>query len=125
MDVSVRAVAVHRLLAQPILPVLLQHGSKVLRCPPAAVPIPGLWILNQPFDRSLKVLVVGQIDLFHMCGLHLLSQHLRIVCGNRYAACMFEGILDHLPCIIVEHEAGFGLANSISQTKMFLYAKEN
>jgi hypothetical protein len=71
------------------------------------------------------VLVLGLIDLFHLRGLHLLLQHLRVVCNNRYAAGMLESELDHLPCSIIEHEAGFDLANSVSQTKMYLYAKEN
>jgi hypothetical protein len=38
---------------------------------------------------------------------------------------MFEGVLDHLPYNIIEHGLGFGLTNSIGQTKMFLHAKEN
>jgi hypothetical protein len=38
---------------------------------------------------------------------------------------MLEGILNHLPCSIVEHEAGFSLANSIDKTKIFMHAKEN
>jgi hypothetical protein len=38
---------------------------------------------------------------------------------------MLEGVLDHLPCSIVEHRAVLGLANSVGQIKMFLYAKEN
>jgi hypothetical protein len=51
--------------------------------------------------------------------------HLCVVCGNRYAVGMLEGIFDHLACNNVEHEAGFDLANSVGQTKMFLHAKEN
>jgi hypothetical protein len=70
------------------------------------------------------VLVVGQIDPFHLRGPHLLLQHLHVVCGNKYAAGMLEGVLHHISCSIVEHRAGFGLANSTSQTKMFLYAKK-
>jgi hypothetical protein len=73
----------------------------------------------------LKVLVLGQIDPFHLCGLHLLLQYLCVVCGNRYAASVLEGILDHLPWSIVKHGVGLGLANSVGQTKMFLHAKEN
>jgi hypothetical protein len=38
---------------------------------------------------------------------------------------MLEGVLDHLSCSIVEHGAGFDLANSVGQMKMFLHAKEN
>jgi hypothetical protein len=44
-------------------------------------------------------------------------------CGNRYAAGVLEGVLDHLPCSIVEHEAGFILANSVGQAKIFLHEK--
>jgi hypothetical protein len=69
----------------------------------------------------LKVLVLGQVDPFHLRGLYLLLHHLRVVCGNIYATGMLEGIL----CSIVEHGAGFGLAISVGQTKMFLHAKEN
>jgi hypothetical protein len=38
---------------------------------------------------------------------------------------MLEGIFEHLACNNVEHEAGFDLTNSVSQTKMLLHAKEN
>jgi hypothetical protein len=50
---------------------------------------------------------------------------MRIVGGNKYAAGVLEGVLNHLPCSIVEDEAGFVLANSFGQEIMFLYAKEN
>jgi hypothetical protein len=50
---------------------------------------------------------------------------MRVVSGNRYAAGMLEGILNHLPCNNVEHEADFSLANSISQAKIFLHVKGN
>jgi hypothetical protein len=123
--VSVCVVAVHRLLAHPILPILLQHGSKLIGCPPATEPVLGLWILNQPIDRPLKVLVSGQLDPFHLCKLHLLLQHLHVECGNIYAAGVLKGILDHLPCSIVEHGADFSLAKSVNQTKIFLHVKEN
>jgi hypothetical protein len=42
---------------------------------------------------------------------------LNVVYGNRYAPGVLEGVLDHLLCSVVEHGAGFGLANSIHQTK--------
>jgi hypothetical protein len=38
---------------------------------------------------------------------------------------MLEGILDHLPCSIVEDEVGFILANTIGQAILLLHAKEN
>jgi hypothetical protein len=116
---------VHRLLAQPVLPAPLQHSSKLAERPLAANPVLGLRILNQPIDRPLKVLVLGQIDPFHPRGLHLLVQHLCVVCGNRYATGVLEGVLDNLLCSIVEHRAGFGIANSVSQIKMFMHTKEN
>jgi hypothetical protein len=124
-DVSVRVVAVHQLLTQLVLSVPFRHNSKVLGCPPVAEPVTDLRILNQPIDCPLKVLVLGQIEPFHLRGLHLLLQHMRVVYGNRYAAGMLEGVLDHLSCNIDEHGASFGLANSIGQTKMFLHGKEN
>jgi hypothetical protein len=71
------------------------------------------------------VLALGQLDPFHLCGPHLLLQHPRVVCGNRYAAGMLEDILDHLSCSILEHEAGFGFANSVGQIKIFMHAKVN
>jgi hypothetical protein len=49
-DVSIRVIAVHQLLAWPVLPIPLQHGSKLVRHPPTTKPIPGLQILNQPID---------------------------------------------------------------------------
>jgi hypothetical protein len=58
-------------------------------------------------------------------GLRLLLQHLRVANSNRYQSCVLESILDHLSCNVVEHEAGFDLANSVHQTKMFLHAREN
>jgi hypothetical protein len=101
VDVSIHAVVVHQLLAYPIL------GH-----PLAKELVSGLWILNQPIDYPLKVLVLGQVDSFHQCGLHLLLQHMRVVCGNKYAMSMLEG-------------AGVGHANSVGQTNMFLHGKEN
>jgi hypothetical protein len=71
------------------------------------------------------VLVLGHIDPFLLRGLHLLLQHLCVVCGNKYATGMLEGILDHLSSSIVEHGAGFSLATFIGQMKMFMYVKEN
>jgi hypothetical protein len=41
-DVSIHVVAVHRLVAQLVLPVLLRHGSKLVRRPPTAEPVLGL-----------------------------------------------------------------------------------
>jgi hypothetical protein len=38
---------------------------------------------------------------------------------------VFEGILNHLPCGIVEDKVGFILANVVIQAMMFLHAKEN
>jgi hypothetical protein len=38
---------------------------------------------------------------------------------------MLEGVLNHLPCDIVEDEVGFVLANTVGQAIMFLHAKEN
>jgi hypothetical protein len=38
---------------------------------------------------------------------------------------MLEGVLNHLPCDVVEDEVGFLLANAVDQAIMFLYAKEN
>jgi hypothetical protein len=118
----VHVVAVHQLLAQSIP---LRHGSKVLGCPSAAKSVTGLRILNQPINHPLKVLVLGKVDPFHLCGLHLLLQHLRVVCGNKYTVGVLESVLDHLLCSIVEHGADFGLVHSIGQTKIFLHAKEN
>jgi hypothetical protein len=38
---------------------------------------------------------------------------------------VLEGILNHLPCGIVEDEVGFVLANAVGQAIMLLHAKEN
>jgi hypothetical protein len=48
-----------------------------------------------------------------------------VVGGNRYAVGMLEGILNHLPCGIVEDEVNFILVNTVSLVIMFLHAKEN
>jgi hypothetical protein len=58
-DMSIRVVTVHRLLAQPILAVLLQDDSKILEHPPVTEPISNLRILNQPIDHLLKVILCG------------------------------------------------------------------
>jgi hypothetical protein len=76
-DVSVRAAAVHRVLAHLFLPVLLGHGSKLVGHLIAAKSVLGLRILHQPIDVPLKVLLLGQIDPIDLGGLlHLLLQHL-------------------------------------------------
>jgi hypothetical protein len=51
--------------------------------------------------------------------------HLCVECGNRYAAGMPEGVLNHLPCGTVEDEVDFGLANDVGQAIMFLHANKN
>jgi hypothetical protein len=64
-------------LALPVLPVPLRHGSELVKRLVAIEPIPDLLILNQPID-PLKVLLLGQIDLVDLGGLHLPLQHLRV-----------------------------------------------
>jgi hypothetical protein len=51
VDVSIRAIVVHRGLALPVLLVPLRHGSKLIGRQVAAEPVLGLWILNQPIDQ--------------------------------------------------------------------------
>jgi hypothetical protein len=75
-NMFVYAIAVHQLLTPPVLPVPLQHGSKLVRRPPTAEPVPDLWIFHQPNDVPLKVLLLGQIDPVDLGELHLLLQHL-------------------------------------------------
>jgi hypothetical protein len=48
-----------------------------------------------------------------------------VVNSDRYQADVFEGIIDHLPCSVVEHGASFNVTNSIHQIKMFLHARHN
>jgi hypothetical protein len=50
MDMSVRAVAVHRGLALPVQPVQLRHGSELVGRLVAVESVPCLLILNQPID---------------------------------------------------------------------------
>jgi hypothetical protein len=38
---------------------------------------------------------------------------------------MLQGLLNHLPCDIIEDEVGFILTNAVSQAIMFLHAKDN
>jgi hypothetical protein len=108
-----------------VRPVCSCRSPKVLGRPPATEPVPGLWILNQPIDRPVKVLILDQVDPFLLCELHLLLQHMCVVCGNIYVAVVLEDALDHISRNIIEHRDGFGLTNSIDQTKMFLHSKEN
>jgi hypothetical protein len=56
VDVSVHAIEVHNLLAHLVLPVLLQHASKLVGCPPVVETIPCLQILHQPIGVPRKVL---------------------------------------------------------------------
>jgi hypothetical protein len=124
-DMSILTVAVHQWLAQPILPVLLWDDSEVIGRPPAAQLVLSLWILNQPIDRTMNVLVLGQVDPMRPCGLHLLLQHIHVVNSNRYQACMYADVLDHLSCSVVEHGADIDLANSVHQAKVFLHVRKN
>jgi hypothetical protein len=134
-DLSNHAIVVHRGLALSVCPVLLLHGSELIRRPILAEPVPSLQRLNQPIDPPLKVLLLGQIDPVDLGGLHLPLQHLRakkyyiwmskskinnykaivedgkqihlhVVGGNRYAAGVPEGIFYHLLCGAVEDEVG-------------------
>jgi hypothetical protein len=57
--VSVRAIAMHRFLDHLVLPILLRHDSKLVGRPIAAELVPSLWILHQPIDVPLKVLLLG------------------------------------------------------------------
>jgi hypothetical protein len=76
-DVSNCTVAVQCVLPHLVLPVPLRHCSKLVGCPIAAEPVLGLWILHQPIDVPMKVLLLGQIDPVDLGGLHLSLQHLR------------------------------------------------
>jgi hypothetical protein len=51
--------------------------------------------------------------------------HLCVVGGNRYAADVLKGVLNHLACNIVKDNASFIVANSFGQAIMFLHAKVN
>jgi hypothetical protein len=48
-------------------------------------------------------------------------------CSTRQQICseVLEGLLNHLPCGIVEDKVGFVFANTVGQAIMFLHAKEN
>jgi hypothetical protein len=47
-----------------------------------------------------------------------------VVGGNRDAAGVHEGTLDHPPCNIVEHEAGFSLVNCLPSENVLAYKRE-
>jgi hypothetical protein len=49
-DVSVHTIAVYRRLALSVLPIPLQHDSKLVGRPIAVEAVPGPQILNQPID---------------------------------------------------------------------------
>jgi hypothetical protein len=121
-DMTIRAIVVHRCLAQPVP---LRDGSKLRGRPPPTRPVPGLQILDQPIDRPLKVLLLGQVDAMRQCGLHLLLQDLRVEHGDRYQAGVLDGILDHLTHNLVEDNVSHVFANAFRQTKMFLRGREN
>jgi hypothetical protein len=77
VDVSVRAIVVHRGLALPVLPIPLRHSSKLIGRLVAVELVLGLLILNQPINPTMKVLLLGEIDLVDLGGLHLPLQQLR------------------------------------------------
>jgi hypothetical protein len=124
-DVTVRTVVVHRRLAQPVLSIPLQVSYELYGRPPLAQPVPGLQILDQPIDRPLKVLLLGQVDAMRQHGLHLLLQDLRVEHGDRYQAGVLDGVLDHLTRSLVEDNIGHVFANAFRQMKMFLRGREN
>jgi hypothetical protein len=81
-NVSIRVVAVHRGLAQPVK---LRHGFELIGRIVATEPVLGLLILDQPIVSPLKVLLLGQIDPVNLGGLHLPLQHL---CAKKNYICM-------------------------------------
>jgi hypothetical protein len=87
---------------------------------PPTHPVPGLRILDQPIDRPLKVLLLGQVAAMHQCGLHPLLQDLHVEHKDRYQASVLDGVLDHLTCSLVEDNVGHVFANAFRQTKMFM-----
>jgi hypothetical protein len=52
-------------------------------------------------------------------------QHMRVVEGGRDTASVFDGILYHFACGLVEDNVSHLHANVFCQTKMFLCAREN
>jgi hypothetical protein len=52
-------------------------------------------------------------------------QHLRVVQGGRYKAGVFDGILYHFSCHLVEDNVSHLYTNVFRQTKMLLRAREN
>jgi hypothetical protein len=82
-DVSVCAIVVHQLLAHLVPLIPLQHDSKLVGRPIALERVPGLRILHQPIDVSLKVLLLGQIDLVYLGELHLLCAKDNYICMSK------------------------------------------
>jgi hypothetical protein len=78
-DMTIRPVVVHHCLALSIVPILLWDGSELRGCPPLAHRIPGLRIFDEPIDFSLKMLLLGQVNLVRLAGLYRLLQHMWIV----------------------------------------------
>jgi hypothetical protein len=52
-------------------------------------------------------------------------QHLQVVYGSRHKADVFDGVLYHFSCRLVEHNVSHLQANAFHETKMFLRAREN
>jgi hypothetical protein len=121
--VPIRTVAVQTLLAPPIHSVLIRDSLKLRRHPPPAHPLKSQWILQQPIDLPLKVLL-GQVEAMCILGVHTLLQHLSVVVDDRLEVGVLETILDHFLSGIVEDQVGYVLVNTILQTKMFLYRSE-
>jgi hypothetical protein len=83
-----------------------------------------IWFLNQPIVCLLNLLALGEIDPFHLCGLHLLLQHLRVVRGNRYAvACLKASLITFCVALLNTELASASITPSIKRKCSFLQKK--
>jgi hypothetical protein len=124
-DVNVCPVVVHRRLAPSVVPVPLYEGYELRGHPPLAHCVLGLRIFDEPIDLPLKLVLLGQVDVMRLTRLYRLLQHLRVVQCGRYKAGVFDGILYHFSCGLVEDNVNHFYANAFRQMKIFMCAREN
>jgi hypothetical protein len=122
-DAIIYIVVVHQHLALSVVPIPLWEGSELLACPPLTHRILGPRILNEPIDLPKKVLLLGQVNVMCLVGLYRLLWHLQVVQGSMVG--MFDSILYHFMCSLVEDNVSHVFANAFRQTKIFLRAREN
>jgi hypothetical protein len=76
-------------------------------------------------EYSILVSIWGMIEVVCLASLYLLLQHLRVLQGGRYQTGIFDGVLYHFTCSLVEDNIRHFFSYAVHRIKMFLLAREN